>query len=92
MSQEIPTSRKIFELLNQSPFSIYNTIFSVGRISIKRKISLAAACLNDQKMIDAGKDDPKDRNRVIKMIGRDLARLEAKIRIKELENVYNSKL
>ena len=86
---EILSSREIFELLGKKPSVIYKSLFNIRRISVKRKLSLVAACLNDQKAIDAGEDDPKDRNRVIKAIGKDLARLEAKIRIQELNNESN---
>lgn len=76
----------LYSLLGKSPMETYVCVFNLRNIPIRKKLSLVAACFNDQKTIDLENNDPLDRNRVIKSITKSIEKLVATLRIKEMEN------
>jgi len=67
------------ELLQLQPQEVYNKIFRMAYITIRIKIAIAAACLNDSKVITFEDYDPKSRN------------IKIKIAINDLENLLRKK-
>ena len=63
------------ELLQLQPQEVYNKIFRMPYITIRRKIAISAACLNDQKVILFEDFDQKSRNLKIKLAILDLENL-----------------
>ena len=75
----------IYELLKFSPVDVYHKILDMRGMTIRTKISICAACLNDIKAIHTSGKDPKSRTIKIKKAAQSLEIHEAKKRIKDLD-------
>ena len=72
---------EVYNLLNYDPYLVYEQVFNIRGISIKKKLTIIASCLSDQRYITLAGTDPKNRQYTIKQAAKDLEKLAAKIRI-----------
>jgi hypothetical protein len=56
---------QLVNIVREDPAEIYNKIYNMRGISTRSKISIIAACLNDQKSIDLHDKDLETRYHVI---------------------------
>jgi hypothetical protein len=52
----------IHDLIDKDPFFVYTEIYNMRHITIRLKLKIISACLNDQKNIFLHKIDYKTRN------------------------------
>lgn len=77
-SLEVNTIKELYSLVNKPSHEVYKKMFQIKKITIRTKLSIVAACLNDQKFYDNDRPDPKTRNGRLKKAAQSLEVLVAK--------------
>ena len=68
----------IYALLDRYPAYVYFQIYGMRHITIKMKMKIILACLNDEKEFILNKIDPKTRNEKILLAAESLDKIIAK--------------
>ena len=68
----------IYDLIDKNPSFVYTKIFSMRHITIRIKLKIISACLNDERIITLEGSDPLTRNQKVIDAAKSLDKIIAK--------------